>query len=66
MKNPMRFLVLGLATAVGAACCGCSLHGGPGVGAAAPPTRGTDADGVAFQLSDYRGKAVMLEFWGDW
>ena len=36
------------------------------VGKPAPPTRGTDADGVAFQLSDYRGKVVMLDFWGDW
>ena len=39
---------------------------GEWVGKPAPPTRGTDADGVAFQLSDYRGKVVMLDFWGDW
>jgi hypothetical protein len=35
-------------------------------GVAAPPTEGTDADGVAFRLSDYRGKVVLLDFWGDW
>jgi hypothetical protein len=36
------------------------------VGKPAPPTRGTDADGAALALSDYRGKVVMLDFWGDW
>ena len=36
------------------------------VGKPAPPTRGTDADGVAFQLSDYNGKVVLLDFWADW
>ena len=35
-------------------------------GKPAPATLGTDADGIAFQLSDYRGKVVMLDFWGDW
>ena len=27
---------------------------------------GRDLDGVTFSLSDYRGKVVMLVFWGDW
>ena len=27
---------------------------------------GEDADGTVFRLSDYRGKVVMLRFWGDW
>ena len=36
------------------------------VGQPAPPTKGTDADGVVFQLSDYRGKVVMLDFWAEW
>ncbi|MFM7298716.1 MAG: peroxiredoxin family protein, partial [Planctomycetota bacterium] len=26
----------------------------------------TDTDGVKFKLSDYRGKVVMLDFWGFW
>ena len=37
-----------------------------GVGKPAPPTQGTDAEGVAFQLSDYHDKVVMLDFWADW
>ena len=32
----------------------------------APDIRGVDLDGVAFQLSDYKGKVVFLWFWGDW
>jgi hypothetical protein len=36
------------------------------VGQPAPATKGIDADGVAFSLADYRGKVVMLDFWGDW
>ena len=36
------------------------------IGKVAPEIEGSDADGVAFKLSDYRGKVVMLDFWGDW
>lgn len=38
----------------------------PSVGAAAPEIVGKDLDGVAFKLSDYRGKVVVLDFWGFW
>lgn len=27
---------------------------------------GKDIDGAKFELSDYEGKVVMLDFWGDW
>jgi hypothetical protein len=36
------------------------------VGKAAPDIAGDDLDGVKFKLSDYRGKVVVLQFWGDW
>jgi len=36
------------------------------IGKMAPEIEGEDVDGVAFQLSDYRGKVVMLDFWGFW
>jgi hypothetical protein len=36
------------------------------VGKNAPEVDGEDADGVKFKLSDYRGKVVMLDFWGHW
>lgn len=37
-----------------------------GAGNVAPDIVGTDLDGVEFKLSDYRGKVVFLDFWGDW
>jgi len=37
-----------------------------GIGKVAPDIVGKDADGVPFQLSDYRGKVVVLDFWGEW
>lgn len=35
-------------------------------GKPAPEIGGQDLNGVAFKLSDYRGKVVMLDFWGYW
>jgi hypothetical protein len=32
----------------------------------APEIAGEDLDGVPFCLSDYRGRVVVLDFWGDW
>jgi len=39
---------------------------GSRVGQIAPEISGQDIAGVAFKLSDYRGKVVVLDFWGDW
>ena len=36
------------------------------VGNAAPEIEGEDTDGKKFKLSDYKGKVVMLDFWGHW
>ncbi len=36
------------------------------VGKTAPDIAGDDLDGAKFKLSDYRGKVVVLDFWGDW
>jgi thiol-disulfide isomerase/thioredoxin len=63
----MRTLARGMALLlVGAALIGCiatSTNSGLSNGRAAPDIRGTDADGQSFQLSDYRGKVVLLDFW---
>ena len=46
--------------------------GGPAVvvplkiGDAAPEITGPDLDGKPMKLSDFRGKVVVLDFWGDW
>lgn len=36
------------------------------VGRMAPEITGIDVDGRTFKLSDYRGKVVLLDFWGHW
>ena len=36
------------------------------IGSVAPEIDGVDVEGVAFKLSDYRGKVVLLDFWGFW
>jgi thiol-disulfide isomerase/thioredoxin len=36
------------------------------VGCEAPEIEGKDADGVSLKLSDYRGKTVVVVFWGSW
>ena len=36
------------------------------IGKVAPEIEGHDVDGTPFKLSDYRGKVVVLDFWGDW
>lgn len=36
------------------------------IGMVAPDIQGVDLAGNAFALSDYEGKVVLLDFWGDW
>jgi hypothetical protein len=36
------------------------------VGKEAPEITAQDLDGKEFKLSDYRGKVVLLDFWGNW
>jgi hypothetical protein len=37
-----------------------------GIGKTAPEIAGDDLDGKAFKLADYKGKVVLLDFWGFW
>jgi hypothetical protein len=41
-------------------------HRNLSVGKTVPEVEGEDADGAKFKISDYRGKVVMLDFWGHW
>jgi len=36
------------------------------IGMVAPDIEGADLQGVDFKLSDYLGKVVVLDFWGNW
>ncbi|MFO1009146.1 MAG: redoxin domain-containing protein [Planctomycetota bacterium] len=45
---------------------GAVAAGSLAIGKVAPDFTTKDADGVEFKLSDYRGKVVVLDFWGFW
>jgi predicted Zn finger-like uncharacterized protein len=51
-----------------AAKVGGTGNGGTGIeiGQTAMEINGEDIDGQPFKLSDYRGKVVVLDFWGNW
>ena len=36
------------------------------IGRVAPNIEGVDTDEVEFELNDYQGKVVVIDFWGDW
>lgn len=36
------------------------------VGKVAPEIEGEDVNGTKFKLTEYRGRVVVLDFWGDW
>jgi len=36
------------------------------IGQPSPEIEAEDVDGKKFKLSDYKGKVVMIDFWGDW
>jgi hypothetical protein len=36
------------------------------IGKVVPEVEGEDADSKTFKLSDYRGKVVLIDFWGQW
>jgi cytochrome oxidase Cu insertion factor (SCO1/SenC/PrrC family) len=36
------------------------------IGKVAPDQEAIDENGVKFKVSDYRGKVVVLDFWGYW
>lgn len=36
------------------------------IGKVTPEIEGEDVDGTSFKISDYRGKVILLDFWGHW
>ena len=36
------------------------------IGKTAPDIEGEDLDAKKFKLSDYKGKVVVIDFWGNW
>jgi hypothetical protein len=63
----MRTFVRATALLVAMVLTGCgATNSGIGEGNAAPDIVGVDADGKSFQLDDYRGKVVLLDFWASY
>ncbi|MCI0458890.1 MAG: TlpA family protein disulfide reductase [Gemmataceae bacterium] len=61
----MRRLLLGSLFLL-AAVAGTSCSRDKNLGKPAPDIVGEDLDGNPLRLSDYRGKVVVLSFWGSW
>jgi AhpC/TSA family len=64
MRTLVHAGVLLLAAAVFIGCLTTST--GLSRGKPAPDIHGSDADGRQLQLSDYRGKVVLLDFWASY
>jgi thiol-disulfide isomerase/thioredoxin len=63
----LRFLAaLGLLLPLACVELACSSHSEMPLGIVAPEIEGQDLEGLDFKLSDFRGKVVLLEFWGNW
>jgi cytochrome oxidase Cu insertion factor (SCO1/SenC/PrrC family) len=65
MKHPNLSLICAVTLAC-VALAAPSRAASPTIGKVAPDIEGVDVDGKKFKLSDYRGKVVVLDFWGDW
>ena len=63
MRTQARRMALLLVGTALAGCVATSTNSGLSSGKPAPDIHGIDADGKSFQLSDYRGKVVLLDFW---
>jgi len=64
-RRALPVVLLGF-TVAGCGQSGPSASPRVAIGATAPEIQGIDADGKTFTLSAYRGKVVMLDFWGNW
>ncbi len=64
--GPILMLAAGAAFLVGCGRSQTPARPRVQVGQPAPEIDGEDLNGQRFKLSDYRGKVVLLSFWGDW
>jgi hypothetical protein len=63
MRTGVRASALLLLATALVGCIATSPNTGLSPGRPAPAIRGIDADEKSFQLSDFRGKVVLLDFW---
>ena len=64
----VRFVVvvLMLACVTGCQPPQVSLNSNLEIGSAFPDVEGTDLDGAPISMDDFKGKVVLLDFFGDW
>ena len=64
MRASLARMAMGGAIVVITACW--PAFAAPSVGAPAPALTGPELDGLAFDLSAWRGKTVIVNFWASW
>lgn len=68
-RKPIQIVILFLIVLVGGYAIGSSVFGGSGkpeVGSRAPSFDLLGLDGLTHTLDEYKGKLVVLNFWGTW
>jgi peroxiredoxin len=67
MPRPLRFIVLAACLAFAAVLpAAAAASAAPAPGEVPPDEVGSDRDGKAVKLSDYRGQVVVMTFWASW
>ena len=66
VRSPYLWAALGAAAIVLAAWLGRESYRPVITGSVAPEFTAAALDGSPVSLSDYAGKVVLLDFWGDW
>jgi cytochrome oxidase Cu insertion factor (SCO1/SenC/PrrC family) len=66
MKCSLCFALVATLLLMGAASQAADRGTGFPVGKTAPEITGKDLDGKPMKLSEFRGKVVVLDFWGHW
>ncbi|AIQ36901.1 MULTISPECIES: redoxin domain-containing protein [Paenibacillus] len=68
-RKPIQIVILFLIVLVGGYAIGSSVFGGSGKpeeGSKAPAIDLLGLDGLGHTLDEYKGKAIVLNFWGSW
>lgn len=68
-RKPIQIVILFLILLLGGYAIGSSVFGGDGKpteGGRAPDFELLGLDGVTHTLEEYKGKSVVLNFWGSW
>lgn len=68
-RKPIQIVILFLIVLIGGYAIGSSVFGGngkPEEGSKAPAFKLLGLDGISHSLDEYKGKSIVLNFWGSW